>query len=204
MIALQGRPRRLAAKARPDIPIRLLAIALLAVLTAGAAMAATAARNAPGELSAARAGRAGYAAVPASGMMDIAAVPASGMMDAGAARPAAAPYCTPEEIGLLERVVAAEARGEPQEGQMAVCEAILNRAMLWDMTVGEVLAAPHQFAAPYSGDITDSVKAAVQAGTAGHRIFERPVTHFHSAGVTPYWAASHEFAGQIGNHRFYF
>jgi spore germination cell wall hydrolase CwlJ-like protein len=111
---------------------------------------------------------------------------------------------TPAEIDLMQRVVAAEARGESAAGQLAVCEVILNRSALWGMSVTQIMTARGQFARPYRGAISESVKTAVQMAIAGERVFDKPVTHFHETSITPYWAASKTFAGRIGGHKFYY
>jgi len=112
-------------------------------------------------------------------------------------------YLSEAERELTERVVAAEARGEGIEGQAAVAEVIFNRAYFWDMTVTEVLTAKGQFAKPYQGEISDSIKNAVS------EIFDRQefslngATHFHADYVNPNWAVNKKFVTQIGVHRFY-
>jgi len=111
---------------------------------------------------------------------------------------------TPAERELICRVVAAEARGEDLQGQMAVAQTILDRAELWNMTPAEVVQAPGQYAYPYQGEIPDSVKLAVaNVFDGGIRIFQDPVTHFHS-GPEPYWAADKVNRGSIGRHQFYY
>lgn len=112
---------------------------------------------------------------------------------------------TPDEFDLVCRVVAAEARGEDLQGQMAVANVILDRAVLWDMSVTEVLTAPGQFAGPYSGKIDDETRLAVaNVFEGGLRAFEEPVTHFHEESVNPYWTSGKVDRGRIGNHRFYY
>lgn len=108
------------------------------------------------------------------------------------------------EREMIERVVMAEAMGEPFEGQVAVAQTILDRSVLWDMTPVEVITQNSQYANMYPGDISQSVKDAVAAVfDQGHRAFEEPVTHFHS-GSEPYWAEVKTSRGQIGGHKFYY
>ena len=111
---------------------------------------------------------------------------------------------TREERDLVERIVAAEARGEPIEGIMAVAQCIRDRSQLWGMTVTEVCLAPGQFAAPYQGKISPEVVQAVWAVfDLGISIFKIPTTHFHADYVSPYWAADKVSRGSIGAHLFY-
>jgi hypothetical protein len=110
------------------------------------------------------------------------------------------------ERNRMARVIAAEAGGEMYEGKMAVAEVILNRADLWGLTATEVMTAEGQFAGGYGGDMGAhrDIYTAIGDELAGIRVFGVPVTHFHGAGETPAWAASKTFAGQIGNHKFYY
>jgi spore germination cell wall hydrolase CwlJ-like protein len=112
---------------------------------------------------------------------------------------------TAEELDLLERVTSAEVGGaQPYEGIIAVTETILNRSRLWGMTVTEVCEAPGQYTDPRAGEIPDDVKRAVADAVAGIKVFPgKDITHFHNESVTPYWAASKEYVGQIGDHKFY-
>lgn len=77
---------------------------------------------------------------------------------------------TTDEIDLLERVVAAEARGEEYDGQVAVAAVILNRYKKYEgtRTIEQIIKSPNQFAKPYEGEISDSVKKAVADALAGY------------------------------------
>ena len=109
-----------------------------------------------------------------------------------------------EERDLAERVTAAEARGETLEGMMAVALTILDRSELWNLSITEVLTAPGQYADPYQGEISDSVRLAVaNVFDNGIRVFEDPITHFFS-GDKPYWADEKVNRGSIGCHEFYY
>jgi hypothetical protein len=122
---------------------------------------------------------------------------------AAAAVQQTAPEASPEERELLERVVAAEARGEPYEGMVAVALTAVNRALEWDMTIEAVLTEPRQYAAPYRGEVSVEVREAVSAALAGEAVFDGDPTHFHEASVRPYWAGVFVELGQVGNHVFY-
>ncbi|MDD4564803.1 MAG: cell wall hydrolase [Eubacteriales bacterium] len=111
---------------------------------------------------------------------------------------------TAAERELVCRVVAAEARGEDLQGQMAVAQTILDRAVLWDMTVADVVTAPGQFAGPYQGEVSDSVKLAVaNVFDGGMRVFDGGTYQFHDDSVNPCWTAGKIARGSIGRLSFY-
>lgn len=112
---------------------------------------------------------------------------------------------TAEERDLVERVVAAEARGESIEGQMAVAQTIMDRCTTRNQSITEVCTAPAQFAEPYSGEISEKTQDAVSfVFDKGEKVF-RLVTHFYAwEEITPpYWTAKKDYVGEIGGHRFY-
>lgn len=110
---------------------------------------------------------------------------------------------TEDERDLIERVVAAESRGEPPAGMVAVAQTIYDRSKLWELTPTEVVTAAGQYADPYTGEISGDVKKAVaEVFDMGIRAYEEPVTHFFS-GAEPYWADAKVSRGTIGNHYFY-
>ena len=112
---------------------------------------------------------------------------------------------TAEERELVERVVAAEARGEKIETQMAVAQTILNRAETRGQTVTEVCTAAYQFAKPYQGEVSEKTQDAVRfVFDDGAKVFDK-VTHFYAHKLIdpPYWTESKEFKGEIGGVRFY-
>lgn len=116
--------------------------------------------------------------------------------------PTAAYPLTSDEFDLVCRVVSAEARGEDFIGQEAVAQVIRDRALTWEMTVTEVVMAEGQFAKPYTGEISDSIKLAVSnVFDGGVSVLEVPTTHFYS-GPEPYWAAGKVNRGRIGCHWF--
>lgn len=112
---------------------------------------------------------------------------------------------TEDERDLVERVVAAEARGEKIETQMAVAQTILNRAETRGQTVTEVCTAAYQFAKPYQGEVSEKTQDAVRfVFDDGAKVFDK-VTHFYAHKLIdpPYWTESKEFKGEIGGVRFY-
>ncbi|WP_206460213.1 cell wall hydrolase [Anaerovorax sp. IOR16] len=110
-----------------------------------------------------------------------------------------------EERELIEKVVMAEAEGEPIEGKMAVAQAIKDRSELWDMTVTEVVLQPAQFTKPSQKTVNSEVIQAVSAVfDSDISIFDDPVTHFHNDSVSPYWIDGKINRGSIGGHTFYY
>lgn len=112
---------------------------------------------------------------------------------------------TAEERELVERVVAAEARGEEIECQMAVAQTILDRAVSREQSITKVCTAPYQFADPYQGEVSEKTQDAVfLVFDNGVKVFDK-VTHFYAHKLIgpPYWTESKEFKGEIGGVRFY-
>ena len=110
-----------------------------------------------------------------------------------------------EERELVERVVAAEARGESIECHMAVAQTILDRAVSREQSIIEVCTAPYQFADPYQGDISEKTQDAVfLVFDNGAKVFDN-VTHFYASHLIdpPYWTESKEFKGEIDGVSFY-
>lgn len=109
------------------------------------------------------------------------------------------------ERDVVERVIAAEARGESLEGMMAVAQVIRDRSQLWGKNVEKVVSAKGQFAKPYSGKISEDIKLAVaNVFDDGQSVFAEPVTHFYSGNNEPYWVDEKVNRGNIGRHKFYF
>ena len=112
---------------------------------------------------------------------------------------------TAEERELVERVVAAEARGESIECQMAVAQTILDRAVSREQSITKVCTAPYQFADPYQGEVSEKTQDAVRfVFDDGAKIFDK-VTHFYASHLIdpPYWTESKEFKGEINGVSFY-
>ena len=112
---------------------------------------------------------------------------------------------TDEERELVERVVAAEARGESIECQMAVAQTILDRVVSREQSITEVCTAKYQFASPYQGEVSEKTHDAVfLVFDNGAKVFDK-VTHFYAHKLIdpPYWTESKDFKGEIGGVRFY-
>lgn len=110
---------------------------------------------------------------------------------------------TAAEREMIERVVAAEARGESFEGQAAVAEVIYNRCINRCLSVEEVIWADKQFAYPYGGEISQDTKEAVAAVFDYELLNLDGAEYFHADYVTPYWAEDMTEVCRIGGHIFY-
>ena len=107
------------------------------------------------------------------------------------------------EREVVERVVAAEARGESFEGQAAVAEVIYNRCMNRGQSVEQVIWADKQFAYPYGGEISQDTKEAVAAVFDYEILSLGGAEYFHADYVLPSWAEDMEEVCRIGGHIFY-
>nr|DAG27432.1 MAG TPA: Cell Wall Hydrolase [Caudoviricetes sp.] len=110
---------------------------------------------------------------------------------------------TAAEREMIERVVAAEARGESFEGQAAVAEVIYNRCVNRGQSVEQVIWADKQFAYPYGGEISQDTKEAVAAVFDYEILSLGGAEYFHADYVLPYWAEDMEEVCRIGGHIFY-
>ena len=108
--------------------------------------------------------------------------------------------CTWEEYHLLCRVCMSECGGkygEPLEGKVAVVETILNRCMVFEKSIEEVVYEPYQYSLKYNGEPDETVEQAVHIALE-KRMYPKEMIyfrtlHYHNFG-TPY--------RQIGNHYF--
>ena len=110
---------------------------------------------------------------------------------------------TAAEREMVERVVAAEARGESFEGQAAVAEVIYNRCINRGQSVEQVICADKRFAYPYGGEISQDTKEAVAAVFDYELLNLDGAEYFHADYVTPSWAADMQEVCRIGGHIFY-
>lgn len=113
-----------------------------------------------------------------------------------------------------------EAASEPDSGQRAVAQVVLNRVAhpAYPKTVcgvvyqGSERATGCQFSFTCDGSLArrpvamfwDRARAVARAALSGY--VYAPVglaTHYHTVQVHPYWAASLDYLGTIGAHRFY-
>lgn len=116
-----------------------------------------------------------------------------------------------EEIGwdfdYVVRVVGAEARGEPWEGKLAVCQCIQETAERTGKTPYEVVQKG--YASPISHDVTDGMEdvneACLLVFLNGYKPFAEPIQYFYSTenGFYSKWHESQVFCFEIGSHRFF-
>lgn len=105
------------------------------------------------------------------------------------------------------RVVTAECRSEPFEGQMAVAQVIKERADARNMTPEEIVKEKNQFAKPISSDlVTDSIREACDnVFLYGKKVTDKPIKYFYST-MGGFVSAEHEkrtYVMTIGYHKFF-
>ena len=109
------------------------------------------------------------------------------------------PKATPENIALVEQVVAEESIGEPYDGQVAVAATVINRLLSPDYpNTFEELIIDGQFATSNSKEPSESCKDAVRWAFSHPNIFPSDMYWFRNG----YY---HTFANpytKIGNHYF--
>lgn len=130
------------------------------------------------------------------------------------------------KVDVLARTLWGEARGEGSAGMEAVACVILNRARIarklggywWGNDVIQVCHKPFQFSCWNKDDPNYRQVAAVDESNlyfaTAKRIARRALagtlsdptmgaTHYHAAGISPYWAKNKEPVAVIGHHIFY-
>lgn len=119
---------------------------------------------------------------------------------------------TAYERDLLERLVEAEAGGEPYEGKLAVATVVINRvkSSQFPNSIHGVIYQKNQFSPVANGAINrkasaDSKKAVRQVIDEGYRSFGSDVVYFLSPKIaTSKWIINNRtFVKAIGNHHFY-
>lgn len=121
------------------------------------------------------------------------------------AAPAAFYPLTDTQRELIERVVAAEARGESRKGMAAVAQTIMQRCMDKGLPPESVMI-PGQYADPYMGEISEEVQEAVaQIFDRGELAIDAPVMAFYSptGGRSAWHENSLRYVTTIGTHRFF-
>lgn len=117
-----------------------------------------------------------------------------------------------EELLLLQKIVMAEAEGEPYEGKVAVANVVLNRLRSANFpdTIKSVIYQKYQFSPVGNGRINrvkpseETVKA-VNAALHGHKAVSDDTYFFLSLKLAQDLSVHHSrtFAKKIGNHSFY-
>lgn len=118
---------------------------------------------------------------------------------------------SPSERKWLEKIVMAEAGGEPYEGQLAVANVVLNRVKArFGRNVYEVIFQEGQFTPAMNGKIysvvpSESVKRAVEAALRGERAVGEDVLYFVNPDIAQDLTIpkTKTFVKRIGNHCFY-
>lgn len=107
-----------------------------------------------------------------------------------------------------------EARGEPERGQRAVAEVIINRveSPYWPSTPCEVVTAPAQFSfywddiplAMYEKAAEKKAKKIAKEYILGDpkKVFEKPIKCFMREGWVTSWHDTYEIVEVIGSHKF--
>ena len=115
---------------------------------------------------------------------------------------------TSDTLYLLSRIISAEARGEPYEGQVAVGAVVLNRVKhpSFPNTVSGVIYQPGAFTAIVDGQynvaVADSARRAAQDALNGWDPTGGAIYYYNPAKTTNSWIWSRPVVKVIGNHRF--
>lgn len=111
-------------------------------------------------------------------------------------------------LDLLARLISAEARGEPYEGQVAVGAVVLNRTRhpSFPNTVAEVIYQPGAFSCLDDGQfdepVAESAYRAAQDAVNGWDPSYGAIYYFNPATATSKWIWSRPLIVNIGKHRF--
>lgn len=113
------------------------------------------------------------------------------------------------DLYLLSRMIAAEARGEPYVGQVAVGAVILNRVRhpSFPNSIAGVIYQPRAFSAIDDGQwqktpITDSARRAAQDALSGWDPTGGAIYYYNPAKTTSKWIYSRPVVTTIGAHVF--
>ena len=116
--------------------------------------------------------------------------------------------CFAYDFDYVVGVVAAECRGEPYEGQLAVAQCILETALKTGKTPEEVVKMKNRYAPPRESEEEKEIvmDACINVFVHGETFFEEPVEYFYSiaGGFVSDWHENNlEYVGTIGNHKFF-
>lgn len=132
--------------------------------------------------------------------------------EAAKATKASGTSITSEERDLLERLVEAEAGGEPYEGKLAVATVVMNRvnSSKFPNTVRGVIYQKNQFSPVANGGMNKKASAETKKAVSkvldeGYRSFSADVVYFLNSDIaTSKWIVHNRtFVTTIGNHDFY-
>lgn len=111
-------------------------------------------------------------------------------------------------LDLLARLISAEARGEPYEGQVAVGAVVLNRVEhpSFPSSIAEVIYQPGAFSCLDDGQfdepVAESAYRAAQDAMNGWDPSYGAIYYFNPATATSKWIWSRPLIVNIGKHRF--
>ena len=112
------------------------------------------------------------------------------------------------DLEALTRVVYCEARGEPDEGKLAVAYTVVNRSAKSGQSVAYEATKKSQFCV-WSGTMSETA-AAAKCQTYAQQAINRSVsdpsngaTFFYSGSTVPSWAQGKTPCAQIGGHKFF-
>lgn len=105
-------------------------------------------------------------------------------------------------------VVAAESRGEPYEGQVAVAQCILETSKKRMMTPEEVVKMKNRYASPCKSEDEKNlvINACIDVFIHGKKAIDEPIEYFYSTcgGFVSDWHEKNlEYVATIGNHKFF-
>ena len=112
------------------------------------------------------------------------------------------------DIQLLAKVISAEARGEPYDGQVAVGAVVLNRVASpsFPNSVSGVVYQPGAFSAVtdsnWSAAVTSSAKSAAQDAVNGWDPTGGALYYYNPAKTSNQWIRTRPVVKTIGNHIF--
>lgn len=112
------------------------------------------------------------------------------------------------DFDYICRVVAAESRGEPFEGQIAVARCIWNTSIKKGISMEEVVQMPNRYADPVAPElVTESLREACMYAFLGMQLpTEEPIEYFYSianGGYSKWHETALEHVITIGNHKFF-
>ena len=112
------------------------------------------------------------------------------------------------DLEALQRVVYCEARGEPDDGKLAVAYTVVNRSAKSGKSIEYEATKKSQFCV-YSGNMSEAA-AALKCKTAANNAIQKSkpdpsngATFFYSGNVVPYWAKGLTPCATIGGHKFF-
>ncbi len=117
--------------------------------------------------------------------------------------PAAFYELTDEERDLIERVLSAECRGEPYEGQVAVAQCLLNACLKHDIRPAEAIVK-YKYT-KHREEPTASIRRAVAAVfDRGEGVTDEPILYFYNPAIgCGDFHETQDFVLEIQNHRFF-